>query len=306
MSILVVGSLNVDQISYCDRLPAPGETLIGSNYETGLGGKGANQAVQAALLSEPGKVVMLGAVGDDSNGKWYLENLAKSGVNCDNILVKNDISTGVAPITVAISSGENSIVVIPGANLKLTPADLEENLSLFKNAKIVICQNEISHESTKKALRMGRENGCLTIYSPAPCPKREHFEEFANLVDFCVPNQTEASELGGSQDLDESTRQIQKLGVKNVVVTLGGSGYGILRAGSARVEKFPLAQDVKVVDTTGAGDSFSGAFAHSLMKSPQSEIYTHAKFASIVASLSVTKKGTQKSYHNYNDIKKFI
>ena len=152
MSILVVGSLNVDQIAYCERLPGPGETLIGSNYETGLGGKGANQAVQAALLSndKPGSVVMIGAVGDDANGKWYLTELPKSGVDCSNILTKENISTGVAPITVSTTSGENNIVVIPGANLKLTPDDLTSRRELFQNAKVLICQNEISHETTKQ------------------------------------------------------------------------------------------------------------------------------------------------------------
>ena len=154
--ILVVGSLNVDQIAYCSRLPLPGETIFGEKYETGLGGKGANQAVQAALLSSPGEVVLIGAVGNDQNGSWYLEELAKTGVDCSKIKTKES-STGVAPITVSMENGENSIVVVPGANMLFTEEDLDKKS--FEGIKIVVCQNEIPINTTRRALELGKQSG---------------------------------------------------------------------------------------------------------------------------------------------------
>ncbi|CBY15280.1 unnamed protein product [Oikopleura dioica] len=175
----------VDQIAYCPRLPLPGETILGEKYETGLGGKGANQAAQAALLSSPGEVVLFGAVGNDKNGIWYLEELAKTGVDCSKIKTKES-STGVAPITVSMENGENSIVVVPGANMLFTEEDLDEKS--FEGIKIVVCQNEIPVCTTRKALELGKLSGAQTIYSPAPCPKREDFATFCKKIDFLIAN----------------------------------------------------------------------------------------------------------------------
>ena len=154
--IVVVGSLNVDQIAYCSRLPLAGETVFGEKYETGLGGKGANQAAQAALLSAPGEVVLVGAVGNDRNGSWYLEEIRKTGVDCSKIKTKES-STGVAPILVSTQNGENSIVVVPGANMLFKKEDLEK--SYFEGTKIVVCQNEIPIETTRRALELAKEAG---------------------------------------------------------------------------------------------------------------------------------------------------
>ncbi|CBY42080.1 unnamed protein product, partial [Oikopleura dioica] len=211
VKILDVGSLNVDQIAYCPRLPLPGETILGEKYETGLGGKGANQAAQAALLSSPGEVVLFGAVGNDKNGIWYLEELAKTGVDCSKIKTKES-STGVAPITVSMENGENSIVVVPGANMLFTEEDLDEKS--FEGIKIVVCQNEIPVCTTRKALELGKLFGAQTIYSPAPCPKREDFETFCEKIDFLIANETEALQLSANfnkfsasqTDLDEHSR----------------------------------------------------------------------------------------------------
>ncbi|CBY15397.1 unnamed protein product [Oikopleura dioica] len=223
VKILVVGSLNVDQIAYCPRLPLPGETILGEKYETGLGGKGANQAAQAALLSSPGEVVLFGAVGNDKNGIWYLEELAKTGVDCSKIKTKES-STGVAPITVSMENGENSIVVVPGANMLFTEEDLDEKS--FEGIKIVVCQNEIPVCTTRKALELGRLSGAQTIYSPAPCPKREDFETFCEKIDYLIANETEALQLSGSENISEAVEALQKkYKIKNVIVTLGSDGF---------------------------------------------------------------------------------
>jgi len=161
MSVIVVGALNVDQISYCSKIPAAGETIMGNKYETGLGGKGANQAVQCALLGT--STVMIGAVGNDANGKWYLENLPKSGVDCSKVVVLPGESTGVAPITVAESNGENSIIVISGANMGLDKTHFD--LEMFKKAKIVVCQNEITHQTNKARFKYSISNTSLGFIS---------------------------------------------------------------------------------------------------------------------------------------------
>ncbi|CAG5113997.1 Oidioi.mRNA.OKI2018_I69.chr2.g8082.t1.cds [Oikopleura dioica] len=296
--ILVAGSLNVDQIAYCSRLPGPGETLLGERYETGLGGKGANQAVQAALLSGEGKVGLLGAVGDDQNGSWYVEELAKTGTDCSKIITKADCSTGVAPITVSMENGENSIVVVPGANMRFTGEDLDEEA--FKGTKIVICQNEIPVSTTKRALQLGRAAGAKTIYSPAPCPSREDFETFSEEIDYLIANQTEALELSGKETIQEAATTLQeKYKIKSVIVTLGGDGFAVKSEGELTLH--PVVEKVDVVDTTGAGDSFVGAFSYSLTKTQKTTI-EHAKFASMVASRSTTRKGTQKSYFPLSEL----
>jgi len=294
MATIVVGSLNVDQISYCPRLPAGGETILGTRYETGLGGKGANQAVQCALLGT--KTIMIGAVGDDSNGQWYLDNLPLSGVDCSYIRTIKNTSTGVAPITVSTTSAENSIIVVPGANILLTPDHLDFEF-IAANGKIVVCQNEIAHETTSSALKFGRRSGLITVYSPAPCPPQNLFLEFADNVDYLIANEMEAAELSGIEDIESAARKMAVYGVKTVIVTLGAKGYAILE--DNHFERFDAIK-VDAIDTTGAGDSFVGSFVHALANGLKTA--AAAKFASRCAAISVTRKGTQKSYPTMKEI----
>ena len=149
---------------------------------------------------------------------------------------------------------------------------------------------------------MGRAGSAkFNIYSPAPCPSPEHFRDIAPLIDICIPNQTEAVSLTGELEVEEAARAIQRMGVKNVLVTLGGDGFALLQENGA-FKMFPLARKVSVVDTTGAGDSFSGALAFSLNQNPPKSLEESAQFASLVASHSVQKKGTQKSYPTLKEI----
>ncbi|CAG5113985.1 Oidioi.mRNA.OKI2018_I69.chr2.g8070.t1.cds [Oikopleura dioica] len=168
------------------------------------------------------------------------------------------------------------------------------NEEAFKGTKIVICQNEIPVSTTKRALQLGRAAGAKTIYSPAPCPSREDFETFSEQIDFLIANQTEALELSGKETIEDAATTLQeKYKLKSVIVTLGGDGFAVKSEGELTLH--PVVEKVDVVDTTGAGDSFVGAFSYSLTKTQKTTI-EHAKFASMVASRSTTRKGTQKSY----------
>lgn len=163
---------------------------------------------------------MIGAVGDDPNGKWYLENLPKSGVDCSKIKIIPNIATGVAPITVATSGGgENCIVVVPGANYELAASDLTNEL--FQNGKIIVCQNELLHETTERALELGKSMGLITVYSPAPCPTISEFKSIASHLDFVLANESEALQLTGASDIETAATKINDFGVKHAIITLG-------------------------------------------------------------------------------------
>merc|ERR1711970_1389647 len=207
---------------------------MGSKYETGLGGKGANQAVQCAKLGS--RTLMIGAVGNDPNGKWYLENLPKSGVDCSKIKIIPDVATGVAPITGATSGGgENCIVVVPGANYELSSNDLTSDL--FQNGKIVVCQNELLHKTTAKALELAKFLNLMTVYSPAPCPSPSDFHSIVANLDFVLANESEALQLTGAENIETAAKHIQNLGVKHVIITLGAKGQALLSNGT--FETFP-------------------------------------------------------------------
>ena len=163
---------------------------------------------------------MIGAVGDDPNGKWYLENLPKSGVDCSKIKIIPNVATGVAPITVATSGGgENCIVVVPGANYELSPSDMSPEI--FENGKIIVCQNELLHETTEKALELGKSMGLITVYSPAPCPTASQFKTIASNVDYVLANESEALQLTGAKDIKTAASALNDFGAKNVIITLG-------------------------------------------------------------------------------------
>jgi len=295
MSVLVVGSLNVDLIAYTPHLPKPGETILGSKYEMGCGGKGANQAVQCAMLGTT--TTMIGAVGDDANGAWYLSRLAESGVNGDRVKIVPNSTTGVAPITVSTETAENCIVVVPGANLALTSGDIDA-VDMSK-ASHLVCQNEIAPETTAHALQLAKAKKLTTVYSPAPCPPRDYVRGIAHNIDYLLANQTEATELSGTLDLEKAAREINAWGASNVIITKGADGYAILTNGVFTTH--PAVKVTNPVDTTGAGDSFVGGFVHSLASS-KATITDACVYAARVAALSVMKKGTQKSYPSGIDL----
>jgi len=281
-------------IAYAPRLPGPGETILGSKYETGCGGKGANQCVAAANLLAEGCVKMVGAVGRDGNGQMFVDALKGKSVDCSDLYMLEGETTGVAPITVSEATGENQIVVIPGANLKL---ELSKEVcgKLIDEAHIMICQNEISLSTTEAALALAKEHNIYSIFNPSP-KEGVTFETLRAGVNCLIVNEHEAASF---PDPFTKVPCLQLL-----IVTYGPDG-AVVTARTGSSIKVPVSRKVgKVVDTTGAGDAFLGAFAAALYKLGLQSAHdaTFEQYvgcvekANEIASMSVEAKGTQSSY----------
>ena len=290
--IVVVGACMIDLISYVPRFPQMGETLHGTEFRMGYGGKGANQAIMAAKLGS--KVVMVSKVGDESFGAGTLENFKKNGVSIDFVYKSKEEFSGVAPIFVT-PKGENSIVIVSGSNNKLTAMEIEKASNEIKQSSYLICQLEIEVELSLIALRLAKKLGVSTILNPAPA-RSSLPEEIYKLTDIFCPNESEAELLTGKKinsmtDIEEMAKQFVTAGAKSVIITLGENGCYVLSNG---VGKHISANKVSVVDSTGAGDAFVGALAHFLDLGIV--IFESAKRASAVATISVQGKGTQSSF----------
>lgn len=290
--IVVVGACMIDLISYVPRFPQMGETLHGTEFRMGYGGKGANQAIMAAKLGS--KVVMVSKVGDESFGAGTLENFKKNGVLTDFVYKSKEEFSGVAPIFVT-PKGENSIVIVSGANNKLTAMEIEKASNDIKQSSYLVCQLEIEVELSLIALRLAKKLGVSTILNPAPA-RSSLPEEIYKLTDIFCPNESEAELLAGKKinsmtDIEEMAKKFVTLGAKSVIITLGENGCYVLSNG---VGKHISANKVSVVDSTGAGDAFVGALAHFLDLGI--DIFESSKRASAVATISVQGKGTQSSF----------
>lgn len=282
----------IDLISYVPRFPQMGETLHGTEFRMGYGGKGANQAIMAAKLGS--KVVMVSKVGDESFGAGTLENFKKNGVSTSFVYKSKEEFSGVAPIFVT-PKGENSIVIVSGSNNKLTDMEIEKASNEIKQSSYLICQLEIEVELSLIALRLAKKLGVSTILNPAPA-RSSLPEEIYKLTDIFCPNESEAELLTGKKinsmtDIEEMAKQFVTAGAKSVIITLGENGCYVLSNG---VGKHISANKVSVVDSTGAGDAFVGALAHFLDLGI--DIFESSKRASAVATMSVQGKGTQSSF----------
>lgn len=292
--ICMVGSSNIDLISRVPRLPMPGETLIGSKFQMGFGGKGANQAVMAAKLGAQVSVVT--KVGDDIFGHDTRRNYEKHGIDVTFVLVDAERFSGVAPIAVDENTGANSIIIVPGANDGLSPGNVREAASAIHGAQILICQLEIPVETTLEAFRVARQKpGVLTILNPAPAAPLP--DELIALSDIIAPNEVEAAMLtdmptASDEQAVAAGRRLQERGAKTVVMTLGARGALILDGISAPV--MVGAQPVQAVDTTGAGDAFVGSLAYFL--GAGRGLRDSVERACAIATKSVLKPGTQISF----------
>jgi ribokinase len=264
--VVVIGSINMDLVCRTPMMPAPGQTVLGSDFVTVPGGKGANQAVAAARLGA--NVHMIGRVGSDDFGERLLNGLRQHNVNTDHVTITEGISSGVAMILVD-GGGENSIVVSPGANHQLTPADVDSARELIATAAAVVLQLEIPLETVRHAIGLCQEMGVFTILDPAPVPakglKRALFG-----VDVLTPNRSEAESLLGLDhaprvrrkrpaDAKQTASDLLARGAQNVVLKLGSKGAVVVgrELGFRTIKPYR----VKVVDTTAAGDAFVGALA---------------------------------------------
>lgn len=294
--IVVVGSINMDLVATAPHIPAAGETLLGTGFETHPGGKGANQAVAAARLGVP--VQMIGLLGSDDIGKQLREGLNQAGVDTTAVGTVPGPS-GVALITVA-DSGENTIVVASGANFQVTPDYLDKHANLIRNAGLVLSQLEIPLESVLHLAKLCTEAKVPLILDPAPA--RELPDELFQQVAWLTPNETEAAfYLGhaiGENGPEAAAHQLLAKGAKGVILKLGGNGsYFALSSGNeAAIQPY----HVQAVDSTGAGDAFNGAFAAALTMG-KSRLEA-AMFASAASAVSVTRKGAQSSMATLEEV----
>lgn len=299
--ILVIGSFMMDLVAQTPRAPIEGETIIGTSFSQFTGGKGANQAVAAARLGAD--VTMVGKLGEDSFGKSHIESLKREGINHDYVLFDDVESSGVGHITLE-ENGNNRIIVIPGANLKLSPKEVEGLEKNIKNSDIIILQLEIPFETVYKTIELAHKHGKTIILNPAPAAKLK--EEFVKLVDYIVPNESEASLLTGIkvnsiESAKKAAQNLLKLGCNNVIITLGEKGVLLVNNNE---EIFQESFKVKPVDTTAAGDSFIGAFAYSLANGLESK--KSLEFACAVGALTVTKIGAQPSLPKLTEVEMFM
>jgi len=289
--IAVVGSANIDLVTYTDEFPRAGETIFGREFSLGFGGKGANQAVAARLSGAT--VSMVARVGDDLFGPATIENFKSRGIDASRVLVTPGVSSGVAPIFVE-SSGQNRIWVVKGANDHLLPADVDAAADVLQRADMIVLQLEIPLETVYYTLRFAREHGIRTILNPAPAQPLDLRQ--AGLADYTIPNETEAEALGGVpvrslEDARACAVRLVEGGLRRVIVTLGSNGA--LLAGNDGLRHIP-AFPVEPVDTTGAGDAFIGSLACFL--AGDCEEAEAISRANLYAALSTMGAGTQKSF----------
>jgi len=296
-NILAVGSLNADLVVRAPRFPQPGETISGDDLQVIPGGKGANQAVAAARLGST--VSMLGRVGKDNFGDFLLDNLKSNQVD-SKLIQRDDASTGTA-IIVVDSHGQNSIVLSPGANGKVSPADVDS--ASFLHHDLLLLQLEIPTPTVLSAAQKARANSLRVILNPAPAQALPN--ELIALTDFIIPNETELSLLTNRavddiSSAETAARKLLERGAKNVIVTLGSNGALIVNNTQAtQVDTFK----VNVVDTTAAGDAFIGGFA-SVLES--SSLLDAVRYGCACGALATAKFGAQPSLPTKEEVEVFV
>jgi ribokinase len=288
--VCVVGAANIDLISYVPRLPRLGETLHGTEFRMGYGGKGANQAVMAAKLGA--RVAMVCKLGRDVFGDGTLQNFRESGVDAEHVTFTDEAFSGVAPIAVD-PDGNNSIIIVTGANDLLSEQDVEHARPAIAASSVVVCQLEIPLEISLAALRVAREEGVATILNPAPA-RSELPADAYRLADVFCPNEPETELLLGrpiAAEEEAAARELLDRGAGSVILTLGQRGCLVVDGDSA--QHVPV-ERVVVVDTTGAGDAFVGSLAYFLAAGRP--LTQAADRANRIAAISVQAHGTQTSF----------
>lgn len=300
--ITVIGSANTDLITTVLRFPNPGETITGHKFTTDFGGKGANQAVMAARMGAD--VDFIGRVGDDPFGEKTRENFAKNGISTEHMRVDEERESGVALITVNANDGENTIIVIPGANHGISSEDVETAKDGILSANVILAQLEIPTERNLEAFKIAKSasDGPITILNPAPAATLP--DELLSLTDIITPNEHELgllTNLPTNNDNDLVSAATSLLGRvrKAVIVTLGARGCLLLSKKDSSSPTWIAASKVTAVDTVGAGDAFVGSLGYFLaaVGEPESERFQQAVERAVkVASITVTRRGVQSSY----------
>ena len=301
--VVVVGAMNVDLVAKAERFPRPGETIVGESFYRGFGGKGANQAVTVARMGVP--VSLVGRVGGDAFGSEMIAHLLEQGVDTAHMKAVDDCSSGTAMIFVD-AEAQNEIVVIQGANDRLTAVDVTAAEQAIAGAALVVVVFDLRLEPIREAIRLAAKHGVPTMVNPAPALAPGADISFLEGIDILVPNEIEAEALTGvsceAPDFAErATEGLRKIGAKTSLLTLGENGS--MLADANETQHLP-AFDVKAEDTTAAGDAFIGGLAAGYQVF--SDMRALVRFASAVAALAVTKKGAMASLPSQQEVDKFL
>ncbi len=300
--VTVFGSFVVDLMARAPHLPTPGETVRGSLFKQGAGGKGFNQGIAAHKAG--GEVVMITKVGNDSLAKVAYEAMDAVGLSKEHVFVNEEVATGTALVCVGEDSGQNQIIIVPGACNTITEEDLAEVRELIESSAYVLLQLEVNQDANERVARMAKEKGVRVIINTAPYQPME--DEFLKGVYLVTPNEVEAEEFTGIavKDLESADRAAAVFfakGVENVLITLGSRG--VYLATKDRSEIIPGFR-VDAIDTTGAGDAFNGGLLAAL--SEGKELRQAIPFAQAVAALSVQRLGTTASMPTREEIDTFL
>ena len=299
--VAVVGSLNMDLVARAPRIPQPGETIMGRDFHTLPGGKGANQAVAAARLGA--RVAMVGRVGNDAFARLLLDNLAAAGVDHTSVIQDSGAATGVALIVVD-AAGQNSIVVASGANMRLSPADVEAAETAIASADVLLLQLETPLETVTRAAQIAHAHGVTVILNPAPAQPLP--PALLSLVDVLVLNESETALLTGlpidsRPRVEAAAEALRESGVGVVILTLGERGALLAQAGGTQA--FP-AFTVTVVDTTAAGDAFMGGLAVALAEGQS--LAEGTRWGNAAGALATTQLGAQPSLPTRRAVEKLL
>ena len=298
--VAVVGSINMDLVARCERLPKTGQTVNSSSFAQLPGGKGANQAVAAAQLGA--HCTLIGRVGDDSYGQQLTRTLKQYGVNTSAVAITADSSSGLAWINVD-PSGENTITIVAGANGQLTSKDVQHHERCIRSANVVLVQLEVPLDTVATAVRTATAARVLTVLDPAPAPAENLANELCH-VDVMTPNQTEAESLTGLavhnvQSATRACRLLRQRGVRYPVITLGADG-AVYWDKSANNPQHTLPPQVEVVDTTASGDAFTAALACRLASGIP--LSTAVPFACAAGALAATVLGAQRAMPQWKTV----
>lgn len=297
MSVIVIGSLIIDNTIYVQKLPERGETTFAKSSLISYGGKGANQALAAHLAGS--KVNLIGSVGSDSEGDRYKRHLEQMGIDSSFVTTSQNHETGSAFITVD-DSGENSIVVNSGANQNLNRNHIEKSIDLIKTSEIMLLQQEVPKETVQYACEVGKKYGLKIIMNPSPLSPFFDVNNFPS--DILILNEVEAEQLSGEKNPLKSMEMFDEFELESVIITQG-DGPIIFKNSSERIRQFQPPK-VQPIDTVGAGDTFAGTFATAL--STKKSITDSIRYAGIAASISVTKPGAQGAMPTKKEIESFV
>ncbi len=294
--ILIVGSINMDLVVRVSHTPKPGETVLGSDFATFPGGKGANQAVAASRMG--GEVSMVGRVGMDDFGNALLQELVDNKVRTTHVIKDPTAPSGIAMITVA-PDGENMIVVASGANSKVSEEDVNDAHSLMSDVDIMLIQMECPLETIIAAINLADVHNLPVILNPAPAQPLS--KDLLSKVEYLTPNQSELALLTGEEDIEAGVDKLRTWGIRNIVITLGSEGARVI---SKDIDLHLPAFEVTAVDTTAAGDAFNGAFAVAIAEGDP--LLKAVRYGMAAGALAATKRGAQPSLPTREEVEAFL